>query len=274
MKSLLIATLSLLLIAGVLQAEPISHTTIGTSDPTQFSYTSGVKRSTVIAANRYSELQKNEQQRIARIFNLTPREYGTFLHYMNDTMDGYEYDQSINPNLVLAMHTQDPIRYKHYLENVARADHSALARLLKVTVDYPRIMKALYPNEMPIMTPAMRASMHNKLGVGDVVQLFCHPHSVVCSNIFNVIKEPILQSDGARLDLFFVGKIKRADIVSFAKLNNVSPKNVAARHITLNYGNDAFTALEKVTKHGLRLPYLLVRRNGKSIPVDLGGEHA
>lgn len=262
---------SIVVTCCAVSAENITQTSIADSSSLP---ANTAKRSTVITTTNFEKLSVDEQKQLAGIFNLKPEEYRQFLHYMNNTMDGYEYDHNINPNLVLAMHTKDPAMYKHYLENVARADHDALARLLRVTVDYPKVMKQLYPDEMPMMTPAMQASMHNKLREGDVVQLFCHPHSVVCNNILSIIKGAILHSDGARLDLFFVGKVKRQDIVVFAKNNSISPESVREKRITLNFGDDAFGALEKEEGHRLPLPYLLVRRDGKSIPVDLGGQNA
>ena len=186
-------------------------------------------------------------------------------------MDGFEYNTNINPNIVLAMHTTSPQLYKKYLENAARADHEAVGRLLKVSLDYTAAMKSLYPNELPMMTPAMRASMNNVLHSDDVVQLFCEPSNPTCNNILSTIL-PTVTHAGARIDLFFVGKPTRAQIIGFAKANNISNKAVHAHQITLNFGDEPFKALESSVGHKLPTPYLLVRRDGQSIPVVLGGQ--
>lgn len=273
MKNLMLSLVLLASVTSTVKAEPISHTHVMGSSASSLSHTSALRRSTVMTLQAYLMLSEDEQKSVAAIFSLKPKDYTTFLHYMNDTMDGYEYDQDINPNLILAMHTHDQALYKTYLENVAKADHMAVSQLLKVSLDYTKVLKTLYPREEPIMTPAMRARA-NTLGSGDVVQLFCRPKSAECSNILGVIKSSVLKSDGARLDLFFVGKVVRQDIVAFAKDNNITASAVLDRHITLNFGNGTFKALEKESSQSLTLPYLLVRRDGKSIPVDLGDSHA
>lgn len=274
MKSLAYISLLCTLVASVTCfAEPIGHIHV-TRDPATSSNSQQLTRTTVMNMDTYNKLTTEQKNQIAQLFNLKSKEYKTFLSYMNNTMDGYEYDQAINPNLVLAMHTQDPKLYRQYLANVARADHDSLARLLKVSVDYPIIMRSLYPHEMPIMTPAMQADMKNKLQSGDVIQLFCRPKSAVCSNLLGVLKATMKNNPQARLDLFFVGQVKREDIVAFAKNNMIPSAAVSAHQITLNFGNDAFSSLEKESKHHLPLPYLLVRRDGTSIPVNLGVNHA
>lgn len=267
-------TVCSLLFINTLSATKLDTTHLENLSLEQTDVSTSLKRSPIISLSHYLSMPEVSQKRIASVFNLKPEEYQQYLNYMTNTMDGYEYDQTINPNLILAMHTKNSILYKRYLSNVARADHEALTRLLKVTVDYPRIMRELYPNEMPIMTPAMRAQEQNQLTKGDVVQLFCRPNSAICSNILSVIKLPILNSLGARLDLFFVGKVNRGDIINFAKHNAISPVDVTSHRVTLNFGNQVFTVLEKQTDHRLPLPYLLVRRDGQIIPVNLGEKNA
>lgn len=47
----------------------------------------------VMSVQKYTTLPQSEQKRISGIFNLKPKDYASYLHYMNDTMDGYEYQK-------------------------------------------------------------------------------------------------------------------------------------------------------------------------------------
>lgn len=268
--------LSVLLIAAIAtQAHSIDFGKTKSIDAgTSLSHSSVMsKKSTTMDVLSYQNLSKSQKSSLSGIFDLKPEEYEKFLYYMNNTMDGYEYDQNINPNLVLAMHATNQQDYYRYLKNVARADHDAVARLLKVTVDYPVVMRQLYPNERPMMTPAMRAAMNNQLKKTDVVQLFCHINGATCANILSTIRK-VIDTTGSRLDLFFINHPTQAQIVSFAQQNNISPAQVSDHQVTLNYGDKAFSLLEHQAGKSLEAPYLLVRRDGKSVAVVLGGVNA
>lgn len=274
MKNYFIVIVLLLVSANITVAQEFNHLNYAKSSVTGAQVTYADQGNVVMSTGKYNALPQGEQNRISGIFNLKPKEYATYLHYMNDTMDGYEYQKNINPNIILAIHAGDGVLRQHYLSNAVKADHRAVSNMLKVSVDYTKTVRQLYPNEKPIMTPAMQAAVHNHLNSDDTVQLFCRPEGAVCGDLLGVIMKPTLQSNGARLDLFFVGNVKRQDIVKFAKSNNIAAKNVLQRRITLNFGNKPFKALETEAHHKLPLPYLIVRRDGKSIPVDLGGKSA
>lgn len=226
--------------------------------------------SPLMSDSAFSSMKIERQKKLASVFNLTVKEYKKYLYYMNDTMDGYEYQHSMNPNMVLALHTKDKRKYYQYIKNTVIADHDSITRMLKVSNDYTRIAKEVYPNELPVMTPQMQAQAKNQLQAGDLAQLYCKVNSPDCSNLLSTILPRVIKSDGVSLDIFAVGNVTKNNIVSFAKRNAISPSVVRSRKVTLNYGSSAFTHLEKQAHKKLPLPFLLVRRNGMEIPVNLG----
>jgi len=218
----------------------------------------------------FSAMRIERQKQLATIFNLTVKEYKKYLYYMNDTMDGYEYQHSMNPNMVLALHTKDKRKYYKYIKNTVIADHDSIAKMLKVSSDYTRIAKEVYPNEQPIMTPQMKAQATNQLQSGDVTQLYCKVDSPDCANLLSIILPKVIKADGVSLDIFAVGNVTKKNIISFAEKNAISPSVVRSRKVTLNYGSSTFQHLEQQAHKKLPLPFLLVRRNGVEIPVNLG----
>ncbi len=226
--------------------------------------------SPMMSSTKFSSMSVHRQKIIAGIFNLSVEEYQQYLHYMDDSMDGYEYQHNTNPNLILAMHTHDKSKYRQYIKNAVIEDHDAIARILKVSNDYTRVAKEVYPNELPIMTPQIRAHMNHELQAGDVAQLYCDINAPSCANLLGIVLPKVMKIHGVTLDIFAVGQINKINIVSFAKRNGISPQLVDSHKVTLNYGSSAFHALEQQAHKKLTLPFLLVRRNGVEIPVNLG----
>lgn len=224
----------------------------------------------MMSQTSFSALPLSRQKIIAGIFNLTVDEYQRYLHSMNDTSDGYEYQHNTNPNLILAIHTKDKAKYLQYIKNAVHEDHDAIAHMLKVSNDYTRIAKEIYPDELPIMTPYMRAHPEKGLHAGDVAQLYCAINDPRCGNLLGIVLPQIMKTNDARLDIFAVGFINKNNIVLFAKRNGISAQVVSSRKVTLNFGNHAFHALEHQVHKKLLLPFLLVRRHGIEMPVNLG----
>lgn len=275
-KRILGAVLSMLIISSVYANSAADMTSENISkSPTVYKHvqtvTNGVL-SPYMSESTFASLKTKRQKQVARIFKLTVSEYKKYLYYMNKTMDGYEYQHTMNPNLVLALHTNDKRKYYQYIKNTVVADHDAIARMIKVSNDYTRIAKEVYPNELPIMTPQMKAEAKNKLQFGDVTQLYCNIKTAACANLLSSILPKVMKTSGSNLDIFAVGKVNKKEIVSFAKKNNITPESVSSQKITLNYGSSAFKKLETQAHKRLPLPFVIVRRNGMQIPVNLGDE--
>ena len=231
--------------------------------------------SPLMTVQSFNVLSKSQQKTQANIFGITVEEYKQYLDDMNNTIDGYEYQNNINPNFVLAMHTQDQSKYQEYLKNVVKEDHDAISRLIKVNNDYARMGKIMYANEKPIMMPQTRLHL-GQLQPGDVLQLYCHLNDPTCSNVLNKILPTIMKHINTRLDIFSVGnnskkgKNSKVTIINFAKRNNLSPSIVASHKVTLNFGDSAFDKVEAEAGKKLPLPFLLLRRGGKEMPFEPG----
>jgi len=223
--------------------------------------TNGVT-SPVMSTDAFNVLPKARQKALANIFGITIDEYKQYLHYMNDTIDGYEYQHNINPNFILAMHTNDKGKYREYIKNTIEEDRKTIGQLLQVNKDYTKMAKELYPNELPIMTSDVGLSLAKGFREGDVLQLFCNLHDPVCINMINIWLPSILKTNDTKLDIFAIGKVNQKNLINFAKRNHITPDIVSAHKVTLNYGNSAFKQIEKQAHKKLPLPFLLLRRNG------------
>ncbi len=249
-----------------------SQDTTLSQQPVTYSHalTSGVT-SPVISPLLFDTLSKEKQTSLASVFGLQTKEYQTYLYYMNQTIDGYEYQHKTNPNIILAMHAKNEADYKHYLTNAIKEDHDSIARLVKVSADFTRLAKQLYPHELPVMMPNAAMNVKNGLRAGDVIQLFCDVSDSTCSNLLGVILPHIKQVNDTKLDVFAVGNAGKQGLISFAKHNNVSPALVNSGKVTLNYGDGMFHQLELSAHKTLPLPFVTVRRAGKEMPVNMAG---
>jgi integrating conjugative element protein (TIGR03759 family) len=200
--------------------------------------TNGVT-SPVMSIDAFNALPKTRQKVLANIFGITIDEYKQYLHYMNDTIDGFQYQHNINPNFILAMHTNDKGKYRKYIKNTIKEDRETIGRLLQVNKDYTKMAKELYPNELPIMTPGANLSLAKGLREGDVLQLFCSLNDPVCANMVNIWLPSILKTNNTKLDIFAIGKVNQKSLINFAKRNHI--------------------------------PFLLLRRHGVEMPFNQGG---
>lgn len=241
------------------------------ANPSVINTTNGVT-SPVMSTEVFNALPKIRQKVLADIFGITIDEYKQYLHYMNDTIDGFQYQHNINPNFILAMHTNDKGKYREYIKNTIEEDYATIGRLLQVNKDYTKIAKEMYPNESPVMMPGANLSLVKGLREGDVLQLFCSLNDPACANIVNMWLPSILKTDNTKLDIFAVGKVKQQDLVSFARRNHIAPGIVSLHKVTLNYGNDTFEQVEKQAHHKLSLPFLLLRRDDVEMPFSQEGE--
>ena len=276
LKRAIAMAMGMLCMSAVVAAEQThyTNTALVATRLTNASNTVNGIRSPLVADSKYTHMPRAQQEKLARIFDLKPKEYTQYLHYMNDSIDGFEYQLSTNPNLVLASHSlKNPVKYRRYIENAIREDHDAIGRFLRVSSDYTTFARALYPNEKPIATPKTIAG--GGLREGDVLQLFCRLGDPTCSEILGKIKGPVLKTSGARLDIFAVGEhVSKSAIIKFAKANQISPGVVRARKITLNFGQNALSRLKKSTKGQVSLPVIMLRRNGIEMSLShLGGEN-
>lgn len=213
-------------------------------------------------------LSDKQQQQISKAWGVTPKEYASYLYYIKYTPDATAYDsKTTNPLWILAAHTNDKHLYDEYLKKAVEIEYNEVGRMLKVGQDFSVMAHKMHPNEYPIMAPWI---ITNHLQSGDVVQVFCNVKDQTTSNVLGVVLPRIRNVSGTRLDLFAVGKVSTKDIQSFGVKNQIDTNEVGNKKITLNFGNKAFKLLEDEAHKKLPLPFVVVRRNGKEIPINLG----
>lgn len=224
-------------------------------------------KNTNIAFSNFQNLPKDQQKQIAAEWQITPDEYQQYLYYIHFTPDKTTYDAATtNPLWILAAHTQNKKLYEEYLKKAVIIEHDEIGSMLKIGQDFSKMAKKLYPNEYPVMPPWL---ITDHLQPGDTVQLFCKVNDQTSSNILGKMLPMIRKTIGARLDVFAVGKASDKDIINFGLRNSISSREVNNKKITLNFGNQAFDLLKGEAKKNLPLPFVIVRRNGQEIPVNL-----
>jgi integrating conjugative element protein (TIGR03759 family) len=229
---------------------------------------------TKLAQKPYQQLSDDQKQLLKKVageWGLTAEEYSKYLYYINYTPDATTYDKkTTNPLWILASHTQDKNLYNQYLKKAVEIEYNEVGRMLKVSQDFSVLAHEMHPNEYPVMAPWI---ITNRLQSGDIVQIFCDVKDQTSSNVLDVVLPRIRDVSGARLDIFAVGKTTTKDIESFGIKNQIKKNEVNSKKITLNFGNKAFGLLESGAHKKLPLPFVVVRRDGKEIPVNLGGGH-
>ena len=227
-------------------------------------------------AVRSIPLTKRQHTQLAKIWGLTVAEFQRYLYYMHNTPDVYSYSPTSNPNWILAAHETNPVLYRKYIRNSVIEEHDENARMLRVNRDFTRMAKQLYPHELPIMLPAMRAARQHHLQRGDVVQVYCHINSAGCHNVVSLLLARVRAITGVKLDIFALGTIKKKHLIAFAKRQGITPQAVQRKRVTLNLGDSAFAILRQHYHHTLALPFISVRRQGQQIIVNLvmrGAQH-
>ncbi|MCK4609182.1 MAG: hypothetical protein KAT71_06860 [Gammaproteobacteria bacterium] len=220
---------------------------------------------------QFQNLTAKQKHTMAKEWGLSPEQYTKYLYYINYTPDATTVDKNTtSPLLVLAMHAQNKAQYDGYIKQAVIIEHNEMARFLQVQHDFTKMVHQLYPKQYPITASWMKTS---ELQAGDVVQLFCNTHNQTCSNVLGAILPKIRKVSGARIDIFAVNKPTATQIVEFGKKNKISKKEVQSKKVTLNFGDKAFNLLEGETHKKLSLPFIVVRRNGKEVAVNLGDRH-
>lgn len=226
-------------------------------------------QNSLLSTDQFQNLAKDQQNKIAKAWGLTPEEYAKYLYYIHYTPDATTYDaKTTNPLWILAAHTKDQQLYEEYLRKSVVIEHYEVGRMLKVGQDFSKMAKKMYPNEYPVMPPWL---ITNKLQSGDVVQLFCNVKNQTCNNLLGKILPQIRNTTGTQLDVFAVGKANAKDIIQFGKTNKINQTEVANKKITLNFGSKAFALLQNAAHKKLPLPFVVVRRAGQEIPINLTG---
>lgn len=180
----------------------------------------------------------------------------------------------LSPPEVLGLNAQTAQDQKHFAEVVARTEHDKLARELSFDYAIHQALLRLYPTEPIIRSfdmsafspiPKKIADSSAQLQTGDHLVLFIDPTQGIdptTSRLIDKIKNKI----GVSLDIFCVGSVDDNAIQKWARLNSLPADLVAQSRITLNRDNGK---LQK-TAGQVKLPYLLLVRNGESKPVLVG----
>lgn len=255
-------------LVGIAVIAAISTSGVGMAAPTeQLPFIQTAHTHTDLLASNFVHLSKKKQQHIAHNFGLTLKEYQQYRYDMTYTPDRYFYALDTSPLNVLAAHAIDhPAQFKHYIKQAVKIAYRETNNMLTVSRAFSKEAHRQHPNEFPIMTPQMRA---RALQAGDTLRLFCRVGSATCSNILPIIIGRVQAVSGSRLDIFLVGNVTKAQIQEFAA-NNQIPIQLVMRHtISLNFGNYAFSAQSKEAGHRLPLPYLMAKRDGGAVMVNL-----
>lgn len=212
----------------------------------------------VQSEHEYNQLTQQEKKSIADIFHLTEIEYQRYLDYMHHSYDGLAYDQKTNPNIILAMHAKNRASYERYLENAVRLDHDATEAMVKVSRDYTKMAKALYPQERPIVTPKMKANISHWIKAGDTFQLYCKLDKSQCAQLVSLLLPAVVSVTGAHLDIFGIDVISADSLIDFAKSIPIVPELVNTGVVTLNrYEGDSDS----------NMPTLLLKRDARLMNV-------
>lgn len=227
-------------------------------------------KSFLFETSQYINLPASEQKNIAEQFGLTTKQYQQYLYYIYNTPDRYYFNQSqTSPLWVLASHVEDnPTLFNQYITRSAKIAHEETERLEKVDKAFTKAVHTLYPNELPVMTSALKAK---GLRAGDEVRLYCNLNSAACSYMLSFVLPRIQSTQDIRLDLFVLGAKTKSAIFKFAKTNQIPVKMVSEGRVTLNFGDRPFK-LEKQVIHSsqpLSLPYLVVIRDGHQVLANL-----
>lgn len=219
--------------------------------------------------SHYQEMEIKKQAAIAKGWGLTPEEYSQYLHYINETPDAFAYDKSTtNPLWVLAAHTHDKNKYDRYIKQAVLIEHDETARMLRVEHDFYQMAHQLYPQEKPVMRKHQAGEGFRS---GDVIQLYCDIQSSACKDTLTSLTRAVLHTSRIRLDFFALGNVNKHAIVAFVKSCHVAPQAVQSQRITLNFGDTQFARLKNITHKDINTPYVVIRRQGKVIPVNMGG---
>lgn len=216
----------------------------------------------VISVPEFDSYTEEKQKKITSVYSLKVDEYKQYLHFMNYSYDGVAYEANTNPNIILAIHAKSRDEYERYLENAVRADHEALDKMLRVSTDYTRKAKELYPNEKPVMTKQMRMGIKNWIHKRDIIQLYCKIDDPRCTKLIEFILPTIKNESDIRLDFFAVGQKDKISLFKFSKNQGITPELVSSNKVTLNL-------FDKVANQVL--PKILVKRAGSQIPVTIEG---
>lgn len=227
-------------------------------------------QTTTMQANPLKDNHAVNLAMVAKNFGLTKKEYQQYLFDIRYTPDRYFYDvKQTYPLWVLAAHeTKNPALFSHYVRASVKIAYLETERMEAVNVAFSKTAHQLYPNQYPVMTAQMQASL---LQAGDKLRLFCKLGSTTCENMLPILTKRMQSVPDTELDLFLVGQhVSSQAIEAFAKQNDISHALVSSGRITLNFGNRAF-ALEEAAagQSSLPLPYLTVVRFGRQIPLHL-----
>ncbi len=177
------------------------------------------------------------------------------------------YTKKATPVEILGFNARSDASRNKYAELDAQQQIQYISKYLAYVTAYNRAAVALKEKlKLPIVRKfnEQKFSPYNykpvSLQSGDKLMLFIHPDDEVRPIIASLLGS-LQKNKNVSLNVFFVGnKIKKSNLETWARDQNIPPQLVKSQKITLNFGNDQFQLLK--TNHAL--PLLILVRDGNS----------
>lgn len=221
--------------------------------------------------NTYHALPKVLQSQTASMWHLTTEEYQRYLFYMNHSPEGVRYrDRNLDPNIIMAMESQSPDKFKKYIRNAVLDEHTALVKLLRVNAAFSRMAKEMYRNEKPIEWHPVQKTFdvmnyHLPLN-GDKLYLFIRVKSPrIRQEAIQHLLKTIHTQTTTQLNIYDVSNTSKKAIIQFAEREDITPADVQQSKITLNHGEQFMVLLEKSAQLKISAPTLIILRSGQYI---------
>ena len=284
--------LSLFIFAGMVSAAPIeqSNTQEKPLQKTQgllSSWTDSVNVNT-LNAKSYQALSEQAQNSIAQAYQLTPKDYITYLQINQSTPIGQTYkDRNMNPNFILAdyyLQQGNAKESNHYIRNLVRMEHDEAQRLLTIQRRFQHFAQQIYVNETPIQLKGTRPLSYisygakpkllatNNLLNPNLSLLGISSHAIyvflVDSNDdvsyqpkLKALLNKLVNKKAVRLDIYFLNNVTRDQIINWVTANTLAPY-LRSKLVTVNFKGKFISSLSDDLHRQLKSGELFKNQQG------------
>jgi len=145
---LLLIGLIILMIASASMADE------ATPKPIQANYSAA--SSAIMQVNDYQQLPIEQQQALASVWNLNPKDYSHYLWLMQNTPNGWYYaDKHLDPSWILGFNAKDDAERKKFATIAIQNERARIEKELAFQKLFSSLQKELYPNEYPVSYQAL-----------------------------------------------------------------------------------------------------------------------
>ena len=220
-----------------------------------------------ISNTAFSNLPERSQDRIAKIWGITPTGYQQYLYLMHNTPSGKWY-KNLNPAEVLLINAKSEGQRMRYAKIVVQNTYNRVQGELEAQRAYNKAWHELYPNLHRINLPhdqSLNASLPPELEEGDSIYFFTSISNDDGNSVLQHLINVIRSHREVQLHIYITGDPSDSAIEKWAQAQKL-PKNLYANHMITMKKDDGY--FERLTHGNGSVPFTVLNDDGDMKPVD------